>query len=309
MRRLLTGAALAASLLIGLAAPAMAIQGDYQNDFDHPFVGLIAFYDASGVFQHRCTGELLAPDVVLTAGHCTDNGAGGVENNARIWFLQDVGSHFDGTVDAVTGYPNSCTGTDGNGTGLWCATSHQMYNYGFNNFAGFPEIHDVGIVILDQPVSGLGQASLATAGSVDTLQNHRGVQDPTMRVSGYGISYSLNTPAGGKGQGNGQQVSVSFRLRLEGDMTFIGLNATYSGGFTIKANGNGNNQANTCSGDSGGPVFWPSTRNRVVAVTSWGISNAGCRGDGYYYRTDQAAVLAWIQATVGPARWSQITVN
>ena len=42
---------------------------------------------------------------------------------------------------------------------------------------------------------------------------------------------------------------------------------------------------------------------------SWGVSNAGCRGVGYYYRTDRGEVLDWIHSVVGNVRWSQITVS
>jgi secreted trypsin-like serine protease len=305
------GAAMAVSLLIAIAGPASAITGDFRPDFEHNFVGLIAFYDADGVFQHRCTGELLSPKVVLTAGHCTDNGTGGVNASARIWFLQDVGSHLDPvtSVDPVTGYADSCSGTLGNGLGVWCAESHQMYNYGFNNFAGFPNIHDIGIVILDQPINMPAYASLASAGTIETLQNHRGVQDATLRTSGYGLSYRLITPPKGPNAGNANNVTVSYRVRLQADMDFSGMNGTNASGYSFQANGNGNNSGGTCNGDSGGPVFWPSTSNRVVAVVSWGINNAGCRGIGYYYRTDRGEVLSWIQSVVGPAQWSQITVN
>lgn len=312
MRRLLMGAALAASLLVAFAGPTSAITGDFRPDNEHGFVGLIAFYDQDWVFQARCTGELIAPSVVLTAGHCTDNEQGGVNAHARIWFLQDVGSHYDPATqhDPVTGYPDSCTGTMGDGIAQgWCAESSEMYNWGFDNFAGFPNIHDIGIVILDHPVAMAHYASLAAAGTVDTLINHRGVQDTDLRTSGYGISYRLITPPKGPNAGNANNKVISYRVRLEGDMDFTGLNGTYSSGFSIKANGNGNNRAGTCNGDSGGPVFWPATSNRVVAVVSWGVNNAGCRGVGYYYRTDQAAALAWIQSVVGPTNWSQITVN
>jgi len=78
MKRLLTAIVAAGSILAVSIAPAAAITKNFQQDFEHTFVGLIAFYNADGVFQHRCTGELLAPTVVLTAGHCTDNGTGGV---------------------------------------------------------------------------------------------------------------------------------------------------------------------------------------------------------------------------------------
>ena len=38
-----------------------------------------------------------------------------------------------------------------------------------------------------------------------------------------------------------------------------------------------------------------------MAVTSFGNSNAGCRGDGWYYRTDRQAVIDWILKKAGDA--------
>jgi hypothetical protein len=40
-----------------------------------------------------------------------------------------------------------------------------------------------------------------------------------------------------------------------------------------------------------GPVFFAQDTKQIVAVTAVGISNAGCRGDGSYYRTDRQAVI------------------
>ena len=309
MRRRLFAIAFALGLVLSSALPAAAITGNFRPDNEHPFVGLVAFYDEDWVFQQRCTGELLSPTVLLTAGHCTDNGAGGVNAHARVWFLQDVGGHYDPATqhDPVSGYPDSCTGTLGNGlTGGWCAEADTMFNYGFDNFAGFPNIHDIGIVILDQAIDLDEYASLASANTVEQLETARGIQDVTMRVSGYGLSYRLIVP---KGTGTANNVTVSYRLRLQADMNFMNLNSTNSGGYTLVANGNGNDKGGTCNGDSGGPVFWPSTSNQVVAVSSWGVLNAGCRGIGYYYRTDRGEVLDWIHSVVGNALWSEITVG
>ncbi len=313
MRRSLLALAAAFGLVLTTALPASAITGNYRDDPDHTFVGLIAFYDSDWVFIHRCTGELLSPTVVLTAGHCTNDPSqpgGAVAAHARIWVLQDVGSHYDPATqhDNVTGYPDSCSGTLGNGLGVWCAESSTMFNYGFDNFAGFPNIHDVGIVVLDQPIQLDEYASLAGAQTIDTLETAKGTQDVTMRVSGYGISYSLQTPTK-NGNGVGQHRTVSFRVRLQADEDITNLHNQATDGFTIQANGNGNDSGGTCSGDSGGPVFWPANSNQVVAVTSWGVANAGCRGNGYYYRTDRAAVLDWIHEVVGDELWSEITVN
>jgi hypothetical protein len=291
MRRLLVSLAVAGSLLAVSVAPATAITKTYVKDFVHPYVGLIGFYDASGAWSHRCTGELLSPTVVLTAGHCTDDEAGSVMASARIWFQQDAGANYDPATshDPVTGYPDSCRGTGGNQLGKLCATSHQMFNYGFNAFAGFPNTHDVGIVILDQPIKGLGFATLAPAGTLDPLLKARGTQDATFTVSGYGISFSAKQGA----------YSISYRERLMAEETLVNLTSQNNDGYNIQLNGNGDDRGGTCSGDSGGPVFWPANGAQVVAVTSWGMSNAGCRGDGWYYRTDRQEVIDWIRSVAG----------
>jgi len=130
-----------------------------------------------------------------------------------------------------------------------------------------------------------------------------------MRASGYGISYRLITPPKGPNAGNSNNFTISYRVRLQGDMTFTNLYNNNSQGYTLVANGNGEGKGGTCNGDSGGPVFWPADSNRVVAVSSFGWLNAGCRGIGYYYRTDREDTLEWIESVVGETRWAEITVE
>jgi len=314
MRRTLIALASAVVLGAAMVAPAAAITGNYRDDPDHGFVGLVAFYDDDWVFIHRCTGELLSPTVMLTAGHCTNDDSlpnGAVAAHARVWFLQDVGSHYDPATqhDPVSGYPDSCTGTLGDGiAGGWCAESSTLFNYGFDNFAGLPNIHDLGIVILDDPVPMAEYGTLASAGAVEALLKARGTQDVTMRASGYGISFRLITPPKNN-QGQAHNLTISFRIRLQADMKFTNLQMANADFYTLVANGNGSNWGGTCNGDSGGPVFWPADSNRIVAVSSWGILNAGCRGNGWYYRTDRADSLAWIRSVVGESRWAEITVD
>jgi secreted trypsin-like serine protease len=316
MRRTLIALASAVVLGAAMVAPAAAITGNYREDFDHPFVGLVAFYDSDWEFIHRCTGELLSPTVMLTAGHCTNDDSlpdGAVAAHARVWFLQDVGSHYDATTeqDPVTGYPDSCTGTLGDGiAGGWCAESSTLFNYGFDNFAGIPNIHDLGIVILDQAIDVGEYASLADEGTVDALVKARGTKDTTMRVSGYGLSLRQLVPVHGPGAGGAPaSYTISFRVRLQADMTFINLQQAYADGYSLVAEGNGDDKGGTCNGDSGGPVFYPANSNRIVAVSSWGWLNAGCRGIGYYYRTDRGDTLDWIRSVVGEELWAGNTVN
>jgi len=320
MRRRLFALAFALGLALSGALPAAAITKNFRDDSEHPFVGLVAFYDKDGVFLHRCTVELISPTVGLTAGHCPDDGltttpAGTNAATARAWFLQDVGSHYDPATqhDNWTGYPDSCTATEGpltgSGLGEWCAESDTMFNYGFDNFAGAPDIHDLGVVIFDQPIDLPEYGELAGANTVDQLATNRGTQDVTMRASGYGISYRLITPPKGPNAGGSHNLTISYRIRLQADMIFTNLRGANDDGFSLSAEGNGTDQGGTCNGDSGGPVFWPSDSNQVVAVSSWGILNAGCRGTGHYYRSDRQATLDWIHEVVGDARWSEIQVN
>jgi V8-like Glu-specific endopeptidase len=93
MRKLVVLLAMALGMLATTAFPAAAITGNYVEDNEHPFVGLVVFYDEEGEFLHRCSGSLLTPTVFLTAGHCTDEAT--VATTARVYFQQDAGANYD----------------------------------------------------------------------------------------------------------------------------------------------------------------------------------------------------------------------
>ncbi len=78
----------------------------------------------------------------------------------------------------------------------------------------------------------------------------------------------------------------------------VNLNSALNAGFNLQTVGNGRGEGGTCSGDSGGPVFYGGYEsNTIVAVTSFGL-NALCRGTDFAFRTDQQVVIDWILATV-----------
>jgi secreted trypsin-like serine protease len=276
------------------ASPAAAITGDFVEDFEHPYVGLVAFYDEDGEYLQRCSGSLLSSTVFLTAGHCTDAATGA--DSARVYFQQDAGANYDPAteVDPVTGYPEYCA----EGTlGTLCATSDELYNYGFTMGGDFPNTRDIGLVILDQEIELPEYGVLAAAGSLDQLATRRGQRELTFTASGYGLTES-----------NPVKVT-SFRERLMAQAQLTNLRSNLTDGFNLQTNGNGTGRGGTCSGDSGGPVFYGDFEsNLIVGVTSFGL-NSYCRGVDFAYRTDQQAVLDWIRETVGEAAWAEIAVE
>lgn len=286
MRKLLLVLVAAFAMILGYAAPASAITGNFVEDNEHPFVGLVVFYDDAGQFSHRCSGSLLTPTVFLTAGHCTQ----GV-STARVYFQQDAGANLDPVtgVDPITGYPETCAA----GTlGVLCATSDELYDFGFS--LTLPNTMDAGIVVLDQPIMLAEYGSLAVAGSLDQFATARGQKNLTVTASGYGLTESNPVKF------------TSFRERLMAQAKITNLRSALTDGFNLQTNGNGLGKGGTCSGDSGGPVFYGGFEsNTIVAVTSFGL-NQWCRGVDFAFRIDQTAVLEWIESVIGPEEFAQI---
>ena len=256
---------------LSVGAPAQAITGNFVADYEHDYVGLIVFYDADGAPSHRCSGSLLTDRVFLTAGHCvTLDDEGTLAASARVYFQQDV--------DAVKGYPTSGG-----------VTADTLYSYGYEGLDNLPQSRDVGLVILDRPVTTVypritDYASLAAAGTLDTYGT--GI-DARVDLSGYGV------------QNANKNNGVAARERLKAE-TFIigGRNPTFKSTFNVQLASNpGGGRGGTCFGDSGGPVLLDDT-DIVVAVNSF-VLNGNCAGQGFGYRTDQRAVIRWILAHAG----------
>ena len=268
------------ALVVLMTGSAFAITGNWATDNEHPFVGLVVIYDSNGDFLWRGSGSLISPTVVLTAGHVVDTAEGAV--SARVYFQQGAGANYhpDLGYDPITGYPlyDSADGLS--------RTSHELHNYGFANFAGFPNTHDAGLLVLDSPIYMSEYGQLPSAGVLDSLAAKRGLEKQVFTVSGYGLTLSV--------QEHSALSNISYRSRLMAQEMLVNLKSHNTDGYNLQTQGNGDGRGGTCSGDSGGPVFLGgSTSNLIVGVTSFGM-NSLCRGTDFAYRIDTKDVLAWI---------------
>ena len=251
-------------LLLGTVIPAAAVTFGELDGENHPYVGLMVF-DVDGTPSHRCTGTLLSPTVILTAGHCTFGTSSG-----RVWFDADVGAGRPGN-----GYPFA------GGTGIEFAEIYTHPDYNDGAFYLF----DIGIAILSEPVSLDTYGILADIGTLDGLKTERGLQNQSFTVVGYGL------------QGVKPTLQADL-VRYRGTVNLIDVSGTAGipAGTSVLLTNNPGKKATggTCFGDSGGPTFWGDS-NVVVAVTSFGL-NQNCKGLGGGYRVDQTDDQDWINS-------------
>lgn len=250
-------------LLLAVVIPVAAVKFGEPDGDGHPYVGLMVF-DVDGSPSHRCSGTLLSPTVMLTAGHCTVDTSGG-----RVWFEPDVESGIPGN-----GYPF------GGGTSIEFAEIHTHPDYVDEAFYLF----DAGIAILDEPVILSEYGTLADIGLLDELATKRGRQNQSFKVVGYGLQSVVPTLS-------------ADRVRYRGEVKLVdvkgtaGIPAGIAASFTNNP-GKGNGSGGTCFGDSGGPIFHGDS-NVIAAVNSY-VLNLNCVGIGGGYRVDTVDDQAFI---------------
>ena len=281
MKKVVIAVVLSLVIIFSVIGIASAITNGVPDGNNHPYVGLLVFDVAPGTPGWRCTGALIAPDVVLTAGHCTDGAVA-----ARIWFAEDV------TYDAVP-YPLYPYGGPGSGAVEGTPYTNPDYNVGnpYGGGNGLPAFsyRDVGIVVLDEPVDVGGFAQLPTAGLVDTLKNKTGID-----FVGYGVQYQAQIPGNELPQPPPYSRWTGPRIRMYAPSEMVSGNFVHSAEYMRLALNPGGGSGGTCFGDSGGPDLLGGT-NTVLAVNSY-VTNVNCSGVGYSARVDVPEVLDWINS-------------
>lgn len=275
MRRTVTttfaGTIAVAAMAVGLTSgPTAAIVDGAVDGTLHPGVGMVT-YLRDGT-PYRCSGTLIAPTVVVTAGHCTQ-GATGV-----FVTFDPVGQRAPNAPTNPGDAARFIPGT---------ASTHPDYVGSYR----YDELHDIGVVVLDRSADtvwpGIPLTPLAPAGAADRLRAGNGSAGQTLFTTvGYGVFYAK--PDGGPQK----PTVVSDRVRRNATAPLQMVK-----GETIKLAENGADARGTggsCFGDSGGALL---LGGQLYGVTSFGASQF-CIGMGGYQRTDTASAREFLAGFV-----------
>lgn len=237
--------------------PSFITYGSLDGDA-HPAVVLLVM-DINHHPAFRCSATLIAPTVVLTAGHCA--GEPGEFSSMRIFNEADV--QHDPTYPGPGG-PNTIEATE------W--HSHPA----FTEAAFF--LHDVGVVLLSQAVN-LPTDQYGKLPTQDQLDALKPSSHTDFTAVGYGV----------------QRINPAFvvaqRIRMFAEPHLIQIDGGIVGDFSLLLSNNAST-GGTCFGDSGGPNYLGSS-NVIAGVTSFGL-NGTCGGTGGVFRLDRKNVLDFV---------------
>ena len=255
LRRLVSAFAISCALLVVTASPSMAIVGGQNASPDeYPAVARISY----GAFV--CTGTLISPDTVLTAGHCSSVTGAAVATpvswpapliDVRIGgYREDEGEKA--TVSQVVIPPQYLLGSGS----------------------------DVSILKLSEPAS---KAPVKVAGdrgawSAGTLET----------IVGWGVTQE---------DGDTPPIVQEAQVPVTTDDTCAGAYDNFDPSTMLCA-GFPQGGVDTCQGDSGGPMFATSSAGglRVVGSTSFGEGCAKPGKPGVYARVADDALGEFIRA-------------
>ena len=269
MKRRIVSIAAITVVLLSLTVGVGAITWGQPDGNDHPHVGTL-LYTFNGVDWFSCTGTLLSPMVMLTAGHC-------VEDSGQTSLLTFV--RF--TEDAMAGI-GDYRSVDEWLLSEWIMAAGVIPHPQFDDYSEFPLTYDVGVVILSQPVFMDQYGELPQPGFLKTLVKGKKHKDNKFTIVGYGLQGLLKPFYGDEW------------ARYQGTVKLIELNSAHAGGASAKFSNNpgkGNGTGGACFGDSGGPLFHGDS-NVIGAVVSWG--HTPCVGVDYHFRMDTPAALGFV---------------
>jgi Trypsin len=231
-----------------------------------------------------CTGIAIAADRVLTAGHCGCAGANSYK--VSVIAAEDAGSN-PATEHVLTRPP----------------VLHRGYSCAHS---ALPQPgRDAAILYLAPPIQNLAPAPAAAMLSVFSDEK------PAVIVAGYGRTITGAFPGGMLMAETKVLDYFCVRGQVRGSICAPFREFVLSGLVTSIAAG-----ADTCDGDSGGPVYWlfpgrdlqgaARLRRFLIGITSRGLAGVpqfgatGCGGGGVYTTVGSVEFLGWLAANGAP---------
>jgi hypothetical protein len=221
------------------------------NAADNPsVVGIQAYFyldDGTGtgtsdLWVSTCTGTVLSPTRVLTAGHC----------NVDLPY---------GTIDVIAGRNDLSLATSGFVARVANTFTAPGFNYPAINHGDIPN-DDVTVLSLKDPLpAAYVPATLAAQGAADPAEG------TDAYIVGYGVTQRTLNDSG---------ILRAASVPIKSDAT---CSAAWPGDFNgtkMLCAGTVTPPTSTCAGDSGGPIFTGAADARVqVGITDWGPETCG----------------------------------
>jgi len=240
-----------------------------SNDF--PATGVILYHSDDGnspMGAMLCSGTLVAPDVVLAAGHCQE--VFEQENGPNVQYYFSLARDVSRFGPLVTHLPEGAVP-------VRHFLPHPDYDIS-RPTRGLGRAADLGLFFLAEPVLGVAPATLVSQQALEYL-----VAGARVTIVGYGRR--LMTTFGGRDGG----------IKHQGQSTIRSV-----GRYEMRV-GSGDHDALKCNGDSGGPTYLHIDGPQggiplLVGITSRAHDWAGCRTGGIDTRVD--AFLPWIEESL-----------